>query len=46
MLKTRPQSDERKQARKESLREFDRSRHFEALLMQSFTEMRARSTKG
>lgn len=32
--------------RKDGLRSLDRERHFEALYMQSFTEMRARSPKG
>lgn len=35
----------RKLRRKQTLRDLDRERHFEALYMQSFTEMRARSSK-
>lgn len=31
--------------RRQTLRDLDRERHFEALYMQSFTEMRARSAK-
>ena len=30
---------------KQTLRDLDRERHFEALYMQSFTEMRARGAK-
>lgn len=37
---------ERKPKRGKTLRDLDRERHFEALFMQSFTEMRARSHKG
>ncbi|MBX7501908.1 hypothetical protein [Qipengyuania mesophila] len=36
---------DRKPTRKQTLRDLDRERHFEALYMQSFTEMRARSSK-
>ena len=38
-------SGDRKPKRKRTLRDLDRVRHFEALYMQSFTEMRARSAK-
>ena len=36
---------DRKAKRKDTLRDLARERHFEALFMQSFTEMRARSVK-
>ena len=32
--------------RKDKLRDLDREKHFEALYMQSFTEMRARTSRG
>ena len=32
--------------RKDKLRDLDREKHFEALYMQSFTEMRARNSRG
>lgn len=32
--------------RKDKLRDLDREKHFEALYMQSFTEMRARHPRG
>ena len=31
--------------RKDTLRDLDREKHFEALYMQSFTEMRARNSR-